>query len=92
MAVRRVLSALPGVNEVGVSSAFKWVRLTYDATQVDLARIEEALRAAGYDPAEEETVATIPATKGDPAWPSLGLRVTQTNILDLQMSGEFRKY
>jgi hypothetical protein len=32
-----------------------------------------------------------PASK-DPAWDVLGVRVTETNRVDLEMSGEFRRY
>jgi hypothetical protein len=28
----------------------------------------------------------------DPAWLALSVRETRTNVVDLQMSGDFRKY
>ena len=33
-----------------------------------------------------------PARTPDPAWEKLGVRAVTTNMVDLQLSGEFRKY
>lgn len=46
--VRRILLAIPGVNDVYASSAFQVVEVTYDPQQVDDLQIAAKLEAAGY--------------------------------------------
>jgi copper chaperone CopZ len=93
LAVREVLGAIPGLSEIEASAAQKAVRLSYDPALVGPERITQALRDAGYDPAEEsEFPAALPNKEPGSPWFIQGLRVTQTNRLDLEMSGDFRKY
>jgi len=93
LAVREALLSLEGVKEVTASSAFKMVRVSYDPAMITPAAIEEKLRAAGYGPGEDWELPTPPEAKEDgSSWFRSIWRVTRTNILDLQMSGDFRKY
>ena len=92
--VRDALTGLEGVEDVYASSAWKQVLVTYDDAKVDGAAIEEALVGAGYPVGEGEMPVVVqPLDKRrDPQWEKLGFRVTTTNQVDLEMSGEFRKY
>ena len=93
LAVREALLPLDGVEEVMASSAFKRVVVGYDSTRLEPNAIEEALRAAGYGPGEGWEILSSPEGKeDDSAWFKTIRRVTETNILDLKMSGDFRKY
>jgi copper chaperone CopZ len=91
--VRETLFALDGVEDVLASSAWQTVIVSYDESKIKPAAIEEALANAGY---AADTTTPILAQSGerfkDPAWAALGVRVTETNERDLQMSGEFRRY
>jgi copper chaperone CopZ len=92
-AVREALLQLDGVEDVLASSAFKRVIVGYDPTRLEPNTIEETLRAAGYGPGEDWEVPRPPEGKeDDSAWFKMIRRVTETNMLDLQMSGDFRKY
>ena len=46
--VRKLLMALPGVDDVYASSAFQVAEVTFDPDRVSAGSIEEALGAAGY--------------------------------------------
>lgn len=46
--VRRILLAIPGVQDVFASSAFQVVEVTYDPQQVDDRQIAARLEEAGY--------------------------------------------
>lgn len=92
-AVREALLPLDGVEEVLASSAFKRVVVGYDSARLEPGAIEETLRAAGYGPGEDwETPSPPEGKEDDSAWFKVIKRVTETNMLDLQMSGDFRKY
>lgn len=101
IAVRQVLTALPGVVDVYASSAWYQVQVTYDPAKLSANDIVRALEQAGYPPdtrgngkGEIEALGSpspVPHRK-DPAWDELGVRVTTTNRADLEMSGEFRRY
>jgi copper chaperone CopZ len=92
-AVREALLPLDGVEDVVASSAFKRVAVGYDSARLEPSAIEEALRAAGYGPGEDwELPSPLEGKEDDSAWFKVIRRVTETNILDLQMSGDFRKY
>ena len=92
-AVRKALFELDGVEEVLARSAFKQVIVGYDSTRLEPNAIEEALRAAGYGTGEDWEIPVPPEGKeDDSAWFKTIGRVTETNILDLKMSGDFRKY
>jgi len=92
-AVRSVLLQLDGVEEVMASSAFKRVVVGYDPDRLKPSVIEERLRAAGYGPDEDWELPSPPEGKEDDSpWFQLIQRVSETNVLDLRMSGDFRKY
>ncbi len=93
LAVREALAALQGVQEVEASSAGKFVRLSFDPAATAKERIVQALRDAGYDPSATAEFPEPAANKApESAWFAQSGRVTQTNRLDLEMSGDFRKY
>ncbi len=91
--IRRILIAL-GINAqtLDASSAFKSLTLEFDATKISRDAIIAALTAANYAPGIEAIVERGPNATADPAWDALGMRTVTTNPLDLQLSGEFRKY
>ncbi len=87
--VRAVLGALPGVQEVIASSAFRMVALSYDPACVSPGAIMAALEDAGYPVATDGTgiiTETVPVATGqrDPAWFRLGLRQHKTDERDLK--------
>jgi copper chaperone CopZ len=91
---RDALVSLEGVHDVYASSAWKQVLVTYEDGKTDVAAFEEALAQAGYPVGEGEMPVLVqPAERRrDPQWEKLGFRTTRTNRVDLEMSGEFRKY
>jgi copper chaperone CopZ len=92
-AVRNALLQLEGVEEVFASSAAKRVAVGYDSARLKPRAIEDALRASGYAPNEDWELPKIPEGKEDnSAWFRTIQRATRTNIKDLEMSGDFRKY
>jgi len=92
LAVRQALSRLSGVDDVEASSSLKLVRLVYDPAKIDPIKIQEALAAAGYG-SKEEMLSQPPSHHDEySAWHTLIRRITATNQLDLEMSGDFRKY
>jgi copper chaperone CopZ len=90
---REALFALEGVEDVYASSAWQAVIVSYDPDQIAPEAIGKALAEAGYGP---DKGTPILARSGkqfrDPAWGIWGVRVTETNQVDLEMSGDFRKY
>ena len=96
--VRDALTNLEGVEEVYASSAWKQVLVSYDSAKTDLATIEKTLAEAGYTVGPASAVGESPVLvqpseiRRDPQWEVLGVRVTGTNRVDLEMSGEFRRY
>ena len=90
--VKRLLSPISGVENVFASSAFKQVMIEFDAGKTSQAALVKALTDAGYAPGVEQFLAESPYGAPDPAWDQQGQRVTTTNLVDLQLSGEFRKY
>ena len=91
--VRQVLYALDGVEDVYASSAWHTVIVNFDADKIDQAAIQDALSEAGYAPDQGTPMLAQEGDRfKDPAWQNLGVRVTETNQADLEMSGEFRKY
>ena len=89
-----VLNKLEGVEDVYASSAWKQVLVTYDAARIDQAAVEKALAEAGYPVGGGEVpVLALPTeNRKDPRWQEAGMRMTETNQADLEMSGEFRRY
>lgn len=92
LSVRRALSGLAGVTNVEASSALKIVRVEYDPDKVTPQAIMGALDAAGYGSREEPLGRPPTHHEEESAWHTFVKRVTNTNRLDLEMSGDFRKY
>jgi copper chaperone CopZ len=90
--IRQLLLPLNGVEEVIASAAFKQVTVDFEAEKISRDAIIDALTMAGYAPGVPEVVERTPNATADPAWDTLAQRLVTTNPLDLQMSGEFRKY
>ena len=92
-AVREVLTGLPGVQDVYASSAFKRVAVSFDPAATSAAAIQGALQSAGYGPEAPLEFAQAPQNKEDGSfWYIFRPRITETNRLDIEMSGDFRKY
>jgi copper chaperone CopZ len=92
--VRDVLVPMEGVEEVYASSAWKQVLVGYDEAKTDQSTIEAALAEAGY-PVGGDGVSELVKpgeSQRDPQWEVLGARSTVTNQVDLEMSGDFRRY
>lgn len=87
--VRAVLTALPGIQDVIASSAFRMIALSYDPALVSPGAIMAALEEAGYPVATDGTgviAETVPVADGkrDPAWTRLGMRQIKTDERDLK--------
>jgi copper chaperone CopZ len=92
--VRDALVILEGVDGVYASSSWKQVLVDYNNKKVKKADLEQALAEAGYPVGEGEVPIVVQADeiRRDPQWGVLGARETVTNQVDLEMSGEFRRY
>ncbi len=90
--VRTLLAALPGVDEILASAAFRAVNVTFDPARVSPEGIVGQLKAAGYAPSNGSAAAEGEWKPPERSWDILGKRTTQTNPVDLALSGEFRKY
>ncbi len=91
---RDALTSLEGVEDVYASAAWKQVMVTFDAAKTDSQAIEKTLAETGYPVGEGEVPILIKPTdiRRDPQWEVLGKRTSKTNRVDLEMSGEFRRY
>ena len=94
MILRETLLAMEGVSEAYVSSAWKQAVITYDPGKTDAAAIEAAVVAAGYPVGEAELPVLVERESigRDPQWVKFDTRVSKTNPVDLEMSGEHRRY
>lgn len=93
LAVREALVNVDGVEEVVASSLFKDVLVRYDPATVDPARLAGALETAGYEAARPPALPTYPERIDDASdWFQFQERVTETDLRDLEMSGDHRKY
>jgi hypothetical protein len=54
--------------------------------------LAEALGKAGYPVGQEKSAQGEPSCFGDPGWYECAPRCTRTERVDLEMSGDFRKY
>ncbi|MBN1484700.1 MAG: cation transporter [Chloroflexia bacterium] len=91
--VREILGQIAGVEEVYASAAFKKVRVSFDPGETSAEALEQALEQAGYGSGEHIYCVDPPASKEDGSfWHTARPRETDTNALDIEMSGDFRKY
>jgi copper chaperone CopZ len=92
-AVREALLAIEGVQSVVASSGFQRVAVAFDPERVDRGALEKALSKAGYAPGEHWPLPDLPRPQEDDSpWFKTIQRVTSSNLADLEMSGDFRRY
>lgn len=91
VAVRQVLEALSGVEDIQASAAFKEVTVKHTKALSKKALVD-ALEKAGYPVGEPEQVEEEPSSLGDPAWYKCASRCIKTDRADVEMSGDFRMY
>ena len=91
---RKALLASPGVASVYASSAFKEVAVEYEASLTNPDQLAGVLAGAGYPPSSgiASDDGRVVYGEADSMWRERGSRVTQTNALDIQASGDFRRY
>jgi len=93
LAVRDTLGQVEGVNEVIASSLYRDVLVKYDPAVVAPETLAGKLTEAGYEVGKElELPAQPPNIDDASAWFSFQGRTTETNLRDLEMSGDHRKY
>ena len=91
-AVRKALSAVSGVQDVQANAAFKEVTVKH-TKEVTKKALTQALEKAGYTVGEpEQPSEQEPSCFGDPSWYECAPRCIKTERVDLEMSGDFRKY
>ena len=93
LAVRTALGEVEGVKEVLASAMYKDAVVEYDPAAVSPAALEAALGEAGYKIAQTPQLPTYPERKDDASdWFRFQERITETDLRDLEMSGDHRKY
>jgi copper chaperone CopZ len=93
LAVRNALVQVDGVNDVIASSLYKDVLVKYDPAVVAPDVLADTLAEAGYEVGKEHELPDHPASIDDASgWFRFQDRVTETNVRDLEMSGDHRKY
>ena len=93
LAVREALGAVSGVQEILASSLYRDVLVKYDSTTVEPEAIKAALIEAGYEIAKAPELPTHPERIDDASdWFQFQERITETDMRDLEMSGDHRKY
>jgi copper chaperone CopZ len=93
LSVRQTLAQVAGVEEVVASSAYKDVLVKYDPATVDVPALANALQEAGYQADQAPALPSHPQRKDDASdWFQFQERITQTDLRDLEMSGDHRKY
>jgi copper chaperone CopZ len=93
LAVREALGQVAGVEEVLASAMYKDVLVKYDPSTVTPDALSAALAEAGYDIAKAPALPTHPERTDDTSdWFQFQERITETDMRDLIMSGDHRKY
>jgi copper chaperone CopZ len=93
LGVREALGQLSGVEEVIASAMYKDVLIKYDPTTVTPDALKGALLDAGYDVARAPDLPSFPERIDDASdWFQFQERITETDMRDLEMSGDHRKY
>lgn len=93
LAVRQALGQVSGVEEVLASAMYKDVLVRYDPTTVTPDVLQSALAEAGYEIDKAPALPTFPERIDDASdWFQFQERVTETDLRDLQMSGDHRRY
>lgn len=93
LAIREALFQLDGVKDVIASSLFQDVLVEYDPGAVTADELAAALSQAGYKIDEKSALPTYPERIDDTSdWFRFQERITETDMRDLTMSGDHRKY
>lgn len=93
LAVREALSRVTGVEEVLASAMYKDVLVKYDPASANPEILKSALTAAGYEVFKAPSIPTYPERIDDSSdWFRFQQRITETDLRDLEMSGDHRKY
>jgi copper chaperone CopZ len=93
LAVREALVQAAGVQEVIASSLYKDVLVKYDSAAVTSDALAEALSQAGFAVAVAPEYPVQPERIDDSSdWFQFQERKTVTDMRDLEMSGDHRKY
>jgi copper chaperone CopZ len=93
LAVREALNQVDGVEKVIASALYKDVLVKYDPAKVDSSTLETALAQAGYQVGQAPELPTFPERTDDMSdWFQFQERLTETDLRDLEMSGDHRKY
>ena len=93
LAVRAALGQVDGVGEVLASAMYKDVVIEYDAGTVTPEALANTLAEAGYEIAKSPALPTYPQRTDDASdWFQFQERITETDLRDLKMSGDHRKY
>jgi copper chaperone CopZ len=93
LAVRQALGQVGGVQEVIASAMYKDVLIKYDPATVSSETLQDTLAAAGYPIAETPQLPSYPERTDDTSdWFQFQERITETDLRDLEMSGDHRKY
>jgi hypothetical protein len=72
---------------------YKDVLIKYDPATVSPETLQETLASAGYKVAEAPQLPTYPERTDDTSdWFQFQERITETDLRDLEMSGDHRKY
>jgi copper chaperone CopZ len=93
LAVREALGQVGGVSEVLASAMYKDVLVHYDPDAVTPDALQTALAEAGYQISEVPQFPGHPERTDDTSdWFRFQQRITETDMRDLQMSGDHRMY
>lgn len=93
LAVREALGQVSGVEEITASAIYKDVVIEYDPAAASPEALAGALAEAGYQVEAGLELPTYPARIDDSSdWFRFQERITETDMRDLEMSGEHRMY
>lgn len=93
LAVRELLQQIDGVQDIKASAMDQRVEIQYDPSVVTAEVLASQLAQAGYDPTRVPELPTYPKRIDDASdWFRFQERITVTDMRDLEMSGDFRKY
>ena len=93
LAVREALGQVGGVEEVTASALYKDVVIEYDPSAVNPDALAGALADAGYATETAPELPTYPERIDDSSdWFQFQERITETDMRDLEMSGDHRMY
>jgi copper chaperone CopZ len=93
LAVREALNEVGGVDTVVASALYKDVLIQYDPDAVTADALASVVLAAGYEIAKAPELPTYPKRIDDSSdWFKFQERITETDLRDLEMSGDHRMY